>query len=330
MRRSNLCAAAAAILMTASVATAETPAAPATAGALRQAPMNYRFAVGDAKVTALSDCTIAMDLHRVLGGITPAETDAILAANYLTNPAEVSLNVFLIEAAGRVVLVDAGGGDILGPGNCGRSLDGLTAAGVRPEQVTDILITHLHLDHSGGLVRNGKATFPNATLHVAKAELDAYLKPPAPPEGRAAAAAQLVLSLLKPYLDAGKVQTFEAATGEILPGVSAQVIPGHTPGSAVFTLKSGGQTLVFMGDYNPMLVIGLRRPEVTFITDADLPRTRAAREHLLADFARSGVLVAAPHLAFPGVGHVGADGRGYRWFPVTFKDRDPNQPPAKF
>lgn len=304
-------------------------AAPSRPSALKQAPTAYRFTFGDAQVMAFSDCTILIDLHQTLSGITPAETDALLAANFLTNPLETSINVFLIKRDGRTILIDTGLGDPSRPGNCGRMFDALAGAGVRLDQIDDILITHLHFDHSGGLVRNGQMMFPNATIHVSKAELDSYLNPSPQQDGRARAVGALVTSMVKPYLDARKVKTFDRS-GEILPGISAKLWPGHTVGSSLYTLTSAGQELVFIGDYNPFPVVGFRHPEVTFVTDQDHAKAGVVRHEMLRDLARSGALVAAPHLAFPGVGHVGTDGGGYRWFPVAYSDRDPSLPPAKF
>lgn len=331
-------------------------AAPSRPDALKQLPTAYRFTFGDAQVMAFSDCTILIDLHQTLSGITPAETDALLAANFMTNPLETSINVFLIKRAGRTILIDTGLGgpstsdssmmrrgpsstppqtvpraSIPGgrPGDCGRMFDALAGAGVRPEQIDDILITHLHFDHSGGLVQNGQMMFPNATIHVSKPELDSYLNPPPQQDGRARAIGALVTSMVKPYLDAGKVKTFDRS-GEVLPNISAKLWPGHTDGSTLYTLTSGGKELVFIGDYNPFPVVGFRHPEVTFVTDQDRAKAGVVRHEMLRDLARSGALVAAPHLGFPGLGHVGAEGSGYRWFPAAYSDRDPNLPPAKF
>lgn len=301
---------------------------PAPAGALQQPPAAYRLTVGDAQVTVFSDCTMPIDVHRALSDIAPAEIDALLAANFQTNPMDTSLNVFLIQRAGRTILVDTGFGDPKW-GGCGRLFDAMASVGVRPDQVDDILMTHLHLDHIGGLLRNGAMTFPKATLHVSKPELDAALRPSSGQDSRARQVSAFVMSSLKPYLDAGRVKTFDQS-GDVVPGVSAKIIPGHTVGSALYTLTSGGQDLVFIGDYNPVPVVGFRHPEAAFVTDQDRVKASASRQQVLGELARSGALVAAPHLDFPGVGHVGVEGSGYRWFPIVYANRDPNVPTVKF
>ena len=144
---------------------------------LRQlpAPSVYRFGVGETRVTALSDGTAAIDLHALLRGTTTAEIDTALSRGFLHNPVEASINAYLIEIGSRRILVDTGAGELFGPGNGGRLPEALAAIGVRAEDINDILIAHVHTDHSGGLAHGGTMMFPNATVHVGKADLDFFL-----------------------------------------------------------------------------------------------------------------------------------------------------------
>lgn len=297
-------------------------AAAAVPGVVHQPPAVYRFTIGDARVTALSDGTMPLDLHRMLTGISPAETDALLARSFLLNPVQPSINCFLIELGGRRILVDTGAGVLFGPGNGGRLPEALTAAGVGAEQIDDILITHVHPDHIGGLVSNGRMVFPKATVHVGKPDMDLFLD--ARKSGNARASDQAA-AMLGPYMAADKVRPFER-DGEILPGVSAELRPGHSPGSAVFRLKSGGQELVVIGDIVHVGAVQLERPEVGFVFDWKPEMAVADRKDALSDFARDGTLVAAPHMSFPGVGHFRSDGHAYRWFPIEYANRDPDLP----
>lgn len=286
------------------------------------APSIYRFAVGEVRVTALSDGTAAIDLHQLLRGTTAAQTDAALARGFVRNPYEASINAYLIELDGRRILVDVGAGELFGPGNGGRLPQALRAAGVKPEDINDILITHVHTDHSGGLVRGGVMLFPNATIHVGKADVDFFLNPAnAGKDGYDKRYWAEAAKTLKLYADAGKVRSF-ARKVEIAPGIMAEPKPGHTPGSAFYTLTSGRQRIVFVGDIVHSGVVQFPKPNVTIIFDHDQAKARAVRRAEFAIFARERTLVAAPHLSFPGVGHIQADGAGYRWFPVEHGDRD--------
>lgn len=295
-----------------------------TPGVTTQIAGTYRFFVGDVRVTALSDGTVPIDLHELLRGVPQARIDALLARNFQANPAEASINAYLLELGQRRVLVDAGAGDLFGPGNGGRLPEVLAAAGVRPEAITDILITHVHSDHSGGLVRNGRMLFPNATIHAGRADVDFFLEPAnAARTGYDRRYFDEADRTLRPYVDAGRVRPIERS-GEILPGLAAELHPGHTPGSAFYVLTSRGQRLVFIGDVIHAGAVQFPQPTVTITFDQDQPRARAVRRQAFARFAADGSLLAAPHLSFPGVGHIRREGAGYRWFPVEFGDRRPN------
>ncbi|UJB31834.1 MBL fold metallo-hydrolase [Chromobacterium sp. Beijing] len=123
--------------------------------AIKQLPSVYRLALGDARVTALSAGTVDLDLHKLLQGAAPKRIDQLLVRGFLENPVRTSINVFLVETGGRRVLVDTGSGELFG-GNVSRLMESLTVAGVQPDQIDDILITHAHLDHIGGLVLGGR------------------------------------------------------------------------------------------------------------------------------------------------------------------------------
>lgn len=317
MQRFILAAAATALMTIAAMPACASPTIP---GVVRQAAGAYSFTIGEAKVTALSDGSMPMDVHRTLKGISPAEIDALLARSFLANPTEPSINAFLIEMNERTVLVDTGAGGLFGPGNGGRLPEALVAAGVRPDEIDDILITHTHPDHIGGLVNDGQMAFPKAKVHVGKPDLDFFLSPRYTGNPRLA---EQIKTMFKPYMDAGRVQGFERS-GELLPGITVELRPGHSPGSAVFTLMSQKQQLVIIGDIIHVAVVQLYRPDVTFIFDENPSEARADRERAFRDFARAGTLIASPHMSFPGVGHIGAEGRTYRWFPIEYANRDPH------
>ena len=305
-------------------ATAATPVPPTTpdVGIQVQTSGIYRFTVGDVAVTALSDGTVPINLHELLKGTTHSQTDALLAKSFLRNPVEASINAFLLEMKGRFVLVDTGAGDLFGPGNGGRLLDALKAAGVRPEQINDILITHVHTDHSGGLVRSGKLIFPNAIIHAGQPDIDFFLdRGNAARTGYGAQYFEEAAVTLKPYVDAGKVRGF-SRTSEISPGIVADLRPGHTPGTAFYTLESRGKRIVFIGDIIHVAAVQFAAPDVTITFDLDQNMARKVRLRAFSDFAAAGTLIAAPHLPFPGVGHIRTDKKGYRWIPVEYGNRN--------
>lgn len=300
-------------------------AAPTIPDVVQQAPAVYSFTIGDAKVTALSDGTMPMDLHRMMEGITPAEIDKLLADAFLINPVQPSLNCYVIEMGNRTILIDAGMGNLFGPGNGGRLAEALELAGIRRDRIDDILITHIHPDHIGLLTSNGQMAFPRAVIHVGKPDLDFFVDS----KDTRNPVAPLATAMFKPYMEAGRVRPF-ARDGEIVPGIIAELRPGHSPGSAIFRLRSRDQELIIVGDIIHVAQIQLPRPGATFRLDHDPAMARADREDALRRFAQEGALIASPHISFPGVGHVVRDGVGYRWVPIEYGNRDPHLPVPRF
>lgn len=289
---------------------------------LAQISDSYRFTIGDLRITALSDGTVPQDLHKLLKNTTQKELDDLLRHAHRTNPIEASINAFLIQDGTRLILVDTGSGELFGPGNGGKLVASLSSVGVRPEQINDILITHVHTDHSGGLVQKGRLTFPNATVHVAKADVDFFLdRENALRTGYGNQYFEEAIKTLKPYVDAGQVKTFDAS-GPILPGITASLHSGHTPGSAFFVASSRGQSITFIGDLIHVAPVQFPRPAITITYDLDPKAAAQNRMEQFARFAREATLVAAPHLPFPGVGQLRADGEGYDWLPIEYVNRE--------
>lgn len=300
---------------------AETPAVPA-AIAHQQVPDTYRFPLGRLDIIALSDGTVPQDLHQLLTQTKPAEVDDLLQRSFLANPVEASINAFLIRDGARRILVDTGSGQLFGPGYGGKLADSLAAVGITPEDITDILITHIHTDHTGGLVVDGRRTFPNATVHVGKPDIDFFLDPSnAARTGYAQKYFDEAAKTIGVYDRAGKVKPF-ADRATILPGVVATIHQGHTPGSAFFNVTSEGQSIIFVGDIIHVAAVQFPKPAITIVYDQDPTKAASVRQTAFAQFAGDRQLIAAPHLPFPGVGHVNADGHGkFGWFPVEYRNR---------
>ncbi len=277
-----------------------------------QAPGWYRFMVGSVEVTALNDGTVDLPVDKLLHA-PKGVVAAGLKKHHLGAPLETSVNAFLINTGSRLMLVDAGAGVLFGP-TLGKLAAQIRSAGYQPEQVDDIVITHMHPDHVGGLASQGQAVFSKATIHADKADADFWLSPasmeaaPADKKGFF----QGAVASLKPYVDAGKLQTF-SQDGELVPGLRAMATHGHTPGHAVYVVESGGQRLVLIGDLIHVASVQLASPQVTIGFDSDEPKARAQRLKLFKQLAQDGSLVAAAHFPFPAVGRLRAVGQGYAW-----------------
>jgi glyoxylase-like metal-dependent hydrolase (beta-lactamase superfamily II) len=307
----------ASLIAAAGMAFAASPASASAPLARTPAPGYFRVMLGDFEITPLSDGTVDLPVDEILHQ-KPEQTKAELAASYLKLPLETSANAFLVNTGNKLVLVDTGAGSLFGP-TLGKLLASLKAAGYTPEQVDEIYITHFHGDHVGGLTANGKPVFPNATLRASKQEADYWLseanmnKAPADKQGFFKGA----MAMVNPYAKAGKFKPFEG-DAELVPGIHAHAAHGHTPGHTTYEIESRGQKLLLIGDLIHVQSVQMEHPEVTVGFDSDEKAAGAARKKEFDAAAKGGYLIGGAHLQFPGMGHLRAEGKGYRWIPVNF------------
>ena len=195
----------------------------------------------------------------------------------------------------------------------------LRASGYQPEQIDEIYITHMHSDHSGGLVSDGKATFPNAVVRADRRDADIWLdkaKMEAAPKDKKPVF-EGAMAAFNPYIAAGKFKPFDGAT-QLVPGVSAVPAYGHTPGHSVYVVESQGQKMVVWGDLMHVGAVQFPEPAVTVSFDTDSKAAASERSKKYAEAAKGGYWVAVAHLPFPGIGHLRADGKGYDWIPANY------------
>jgi glyoxylase-like metal-dependent hydrolase (beta-lactamase superfamily II) len=283
-----------------------------------QAPGFYRIMLGDFKITVLSDGTTPIPFGELLHGADRASLAAAFREAGEPLDRETSINSFLIDAGNHRILIEAGAGRLFGT-CCGRLPAMLKAAGYTPESIDAVLLTHVHGDHSGGLTVDGRRVFPNAGVYLAKAELDYWLSDTA--KARAKASHQTMFeqgrAALAPYQAAGRIRTF-SAPATLFPGIRAIPAPGHTPGHSFYEIESGGHRMRVIGDIIHAAEIQLQRPDITVDFDADETQAARTRRSALAEFASTHELLAAPHISFPGLGHIVRSGSGYAWMPIPY------------
>jgi len=305
-----------AVLGLVAAATLAQAAAPPAKG---QAPGWYRMPLGAFEVTALSDGTVDLPVDKLLTGITAAKVQAALQRAYLKAPVETSVNGYLINTGTKLVLIDSGAAGLFGP-TLGKLVANLKASGYTPEQVDEIYLTHMHADHVGGITSaDGKPVFPNAIVRADKKEAGLWLDKAAMDKAPEAMkdffkGAQ---ASMKPYVDAGRFKAFEA-DAELVPGIKAYATRGHTPGHTAYVVESNGQKLVLWGDLMHVAAVQFPDPSVTIQFDVDAKAAAPQRKKAYADAARNGYYVGIAHVAFPGIGQLRPDGKGYRWLPANY------------
>lgn len=321
------CASVAAMLLAAAPISAAASEAAAVAAAVaavaapetkEQAAGFYRIQLGDFLITAITDGAALAPYGELLRGMTPPELEAAFARQGQKSDRLTSINMFLIDTGEKRILVDAGAGSIYGD-CCGQLPKQLAAAGYTPESVDAVLLTHVHADHSFGLIQNGQRFFPNADIYLGKGELDYWLS-----ESRKKAAKDSHKSMftagqaaLAPYIAAGRIKPIEKAT-EIFAGVRAVPSPGHTPGHSFYDIESKGARMRVIGDMIHAAEVQLPMPHITIDFDENEPAAAALRQAALKEISEAGMLVAAPHINFPGLGHIVRAGDGYGWAPLAY------------
>ena len=301
---------AAAALILASIAAcspeADKAGAPASAPAAARSPDVHAFRIGALEATALKDGEIALPnaADQSPWADTAAARTALTASGLPGDVIPLSVQPLLVRDGERLVLIDTGAGGRMGTQN--RLVASLRAAGVDPTRVTDVLISHAHGDHVGGLVgADGALTFPGAVVHISAPEWE-YMKAGAAQAGEAA-----LLAAVTP-----RVRPF-APGAEVTPSIRAVALDGHTPGHTGYEIVSGTERLLYIGDALHSSVISVQRPEWVNGWDTDAEAGVATRQGLLERGAAPGARLYAVHFPFPGLGRFQRRDDGFVWVPET-------------
>jgi glyoxylase-like metal-dependent hydrolase (beta-lactamase superfamily II) len=223
-----------------------------------------------------------------------------------------SVNTFLIHSKGRLAIVDTGSGNYLLP-TAGMVQRNLALAGVDPKSIDTVLLTHMHPDHSAGLVdmSNGERLFSNAELVMHENEPAHWFD-----DGAMAKADERGKQL---YFQAGREQvapykdrTRLFTQGEVFPGVTAIPSLGHTPGHTAYLVASGNEQLMIWGDTVHVPEVQTAFPEAGMAFDTDLAAAAAARKRMFDRVSADGILIAGMHVHFPSFSRLAKHGNAYQ------------------
>jgi glyoxylase-like metal-dependent hydrolase (beta-lactamase superfamily II) len=268
-----------------------------------EVPSRYPLPVGEIDVLVISDGVLPLPTMMLAHNVDPAVRAAWLKDRFL--PPEMllwPLNVVVVRSGGQTVLIDSGLGadpDLNLP-QAGRLVRRLEAAGVDLASVTDVVMTHMHMDHVGGLLVDGvrERLRPDLRVHLAAAEVDFWASPDFSRVFMPPGFPDALRRTAKRFLDAyhSQMRTFEEEH-EVAPGVLVRRTGGHTPGHSVVRLASGDDRLTFAGDL--VFTVGFDHPDWYNGFEHDPEESARLRVGLLRELAATGERLVATHLSFP-------------------------------
>ena len=252
------------------------------------------FPVGDATISLLSEGQSNSATDKLIGA-----TADILQKYAPEGSVPSACNAFLVQINGKKILIDTGFGR-----NLFKNIESL---GFSVEQIDAVLLTHMHGDHIGGLLRDGKAAFPNAELAVAQAEYDYWM---------ADERSQSVSKIFEAYK--GKLKLFTPAVSPetaaaTLHGLKPVAAFGHTPGHTAFLLESSDARLLVWGDLTHAMAVQMPHPEVAVVYDVNPEQAIASRKQILEYVSKNKIPIAGMHIAYPAVGDVKTSAQGYEF-----------------
>lgn len=284
----------------------------------------YRFKIGQLEAVALLDGGMAPPPDKSPFGIDepPGAVAAALDTAWLPNDrVQVPFNALLVRAGSELVLIDAGCGPHMGAMG-GRVFAGLDAVGIKPDQITGIILTHAHRDHFGGLIDAEKRpVFVNAKLFVARKEHDFWMASSPDLSGMAVPAemtkefvlgAQGALSAYKDRLQ------LVAGGDRILEGFELLDTPGHTPGHLAVLIGSGKDQLLHIADVANHHALSFAHPGWRFAFDTDPGLAVETRRKLFDRAAAERLRIFGAHMPFPALGRVKKVGGAYEFVPEPF------------
>ncbi len=269
--------------------------------------------IGDFSITAISDGYLSASLD-LLSNIDPMDASKLQQNAGVNDPSSIHINCYLVRGRGRTILIDAGAGGFKQWG--GKLKVNLALAGVQFSDIDTILLTHAHPDHVGGLLdSSGEAAFPDAELVVHQHEVSFWEDDSNLSRASERARGNFLIArkVFEKYRE--KMRTF--TDNEVLPGISAMPLLGHTAGHSGYRLESDDRSLLIWGDIVHFPQIQITRPDVSIAFDQDPLLSADTRSKLLDIVSSDKILIAGMHLGELGFAHIVRTGKTYKISYVT-------------
>jgi glyoxylase-like metal-dependent hydrolase (beta-lactamase superfamily II) len=278
-----------------------------------------KMKLGTMEIIALNDGALRRPLGEEFVRNAPLEqVKAMLASQSLpTDYVDIPFTAFLVVSGENRFLIDTGFADN-GPPTTGRLRTNLAAAGYKPEDINHVILSHYHGDHINGLrAKDGSLVFPRAKVHGPAPEhafwMDDARMNAAPPAMQGGF--QAVRRVLG-GLPAEQLVRFEPGA-ELAPGITSSAAFGHTPGMSVFTVRSEGQSFMYVADVTNVPSLFARSPDWAVAFDMDAEMARQTRRRVFDMLVKEKTVAGGFHFPFPAFGTMEAAGNGYQFKPMA-------------
>ncbi|MES2750569.1 MAG: MBL fold metallo-hydrolase [Pseudomonadota bacterium] len=304
------------------------PALPALAAAPAAGKQNasfYRYKVGDAEVTVISDgaSTFPLGDTFVLNAKKDEVNAALEKAFRPRDKVTLQFAPLVVNAGGKLVVIDTGNGPgafASSKGAVGQFATNMAAAGIDPKSIDMVVISHFHGDHINGLLTaDGQPAFPNAEVLVPAVEWKYWMddgEMSRAPAGRM----EGLFKNARRVLEAGlkkKATPYEWGK-DVAPGLLAVESAGHTPGHTSFVLSSGSDKVFIQSDVTNDPDLFVRNPGWHLMFDQDPVQAETTRRKVYDMVATEKMRVQGFHYPFPALANIEKDGAGYRWVPARW------------
>lgn len=234
---------------------------------------------------------------------------------------EAPITTMLVRKNDRIILIDTGEG-FYDEDNAGKLLHSLTAAGLNPESITDILLTHAHRDHIGGILsKNDEMVFPNAHYYISRQEFEFWMTgEPDFQKSKNPQGGKQSIPIIRKILSTinSRLTKFEMGD-QLFSCIQTMAAPGHTPGHIIYTINDGDLSITNVVDtfHSPLLIA---KPDWGTQWDIDFEMAVENRKKVLEHCYKNRTLICSAHLPWPGIGYINKVNDQFQWIPKVYNN----------